>query len=364
MNATQIQTMEDVGILDTLYLIDQPKVPRGDVTLVFGEGAIGKGRLIWSWIAEVINGDPDAVVIGVWPEDHPNEQVARRLRDAGVSDPSRVVNLTRLPNGARCKLSADLTHTGNLGLLRQFIADIADTGRTVKMIILDPLASVVGWGSIQVNAGARRLLEPLQDLCMDTGIAGIVVAHTVASGKLQGSMGLSQAARLVYRVSADPADPATIRLIHAEKSNNLPATSDLRFTIESDDAGCIRVVVVDSAEAGRRQRSWREPRESQPVVSSCPAAAESSPGTSPSTSTSPPSSPRRRLHSAPDIAALLSPQCPVCGLPSGRGCTLTKDPRVIPVNLDPVVAVHEDRVVQAWLDGRITEADADRALAA
>ena len=389
---TAPQTMAGVDILSTEYLLaGLPRIPRGDVCLLFGDGAVGKGRLIWAWIAEVINSDPDAVVLGIWPEDHPNEQIAPRLRDAGVSDPSRVVNMTRLPNGSRFKLSADLTHAGDLGLLRQFIADIADTGRKVKMIVLDPLASVVGWGSIQTNAGARRLLEPVQDLCMDTGIAGVVVAHTVTGGKLQGSMGLSQAARFVYRVSLDRVNPA-VRVISVDKANNLPETEDLRFVIEGDDAGHVRVVMLDGAESDRRQRQWREPRQAPPVAG---------PFAGPPPAAAPAKHDRGGLHSVPDlpgripvpasamarkeqtsalndarcrppatrpalITGILSVECPDChALGGGMRCsTQLPGSGLVPLSMDPVIAVHAARALDAWAAGRITESDVDTVLAA
>ena len=44
-------TMDDVEPMATEYLIDSPRVVKGDVTLLYGDGAIGKGRLVMSWIA-------------------------------------------------------------------------------------------------------------------------------------------------------------------------------------------------------------------------------------------------------------------------------------------------------------------------
>lgn len=270
MPGSKYQTLEDVDPLPTEYVLaGLPKIPRGDVTLVFGDGAVGKGRLIMSWIAEVVNGDDEAVCLICLPEDHPHEQIAPRLIAAGVSDRSRVVNITRLPNGARFKLSADTTHDGDIGLLREIVEDINtpkknQPRRRVRMIVLDPIAAIVGFGSIQTNAGARRLLEPIQDLCQDTGIAGIAVAHTVTGGKLQGSYGLSQAARLVYKVSKDRANP-TVRVISVDKANNLPPTEDLKFIIEDDGQGGVKVVMLDRETIDARQRAWRQPSYSAAV---------------------------------------------------------------------------------------------------
>lgn len=244
----------EIEPLRTEYLLDRyPRIPRGDVTLFFGEGSVGKGRMICSLIADVVRGGGS--VITVLPEDHPAEEVAPRLRAAGVPDLSRVIDMTRLPGGSRFKLSADTKHDGDVGHLRQAIGELAEAGHDVRLVVIDPLAAVVGWGSIATNAGARRLVEPLQDLAMSTGVAVVVVAHSVKSGVLQGSAGLSQALRLVYKITKDPANPA-LRVLHAEKANNLVA-EDLRFTVEEGDDGQVRVIWLDRAEQDRRNRSWR-----------------------------------------------------------------------------------------------------------
>jgi AAA domain len=253
---TAYTTFGEIEPLATEYLLSgYPRIPRGDVTLFYGDGSLGKGRMLWSFIAEVVNSG--GTVITVLPEDHPNEQAAVRLRAAGVRDPSKVIDLTRLPGGARLKLSADMTHDGDVGHLRQAVGELTEAGHKVRLLVIDPLAAVVGWGSITTNAGVRRLIEPLQDLAMSTGIAVGVVAHTVKSGVLQGSAGLQQALRLVYKIAKDPANPL-LRILHADKANNIVA-EDLKFTVEEDDDGLVRVVWLDRAEQDRRNKQWRDP---------------------------------------------------------------------------------------------------------
>ena len=86
------------------------------------------------------------------------------------------------------------------------------------------------------------------------------MAHTVKSGVLQGSAGLSQAARVVYRVHRDGTNPS-VRLISQSKANNEPGAESLRFVI--DDAGeGARVVMLTSDEISRRRRPWRKPVDS------------------------------------------------------------------------------------------------------
>ena len=165
-------------------------------------------------------------------------------------------DLTRLDGGTRFKLSADTKHEGNVPQLRALIEELKESGRNPRLIIIDPLAAVLGWGTIATNPGARRVVEPLQDLAKDTGLAIVVVAHTVKSGQLQGSAGLPQALRLVYRVAKDKDNPA-LRVLSVEKANNLPPTDDVRYTVVDDEHGT-RVVWLDRAEMDRRRTAWRE----------------------------------------------------------------------------------------------------------
>ena len=82
------------------------------------------------------------------------------------------------------------------------------------------------------------------------------MAHTVKSGALQGSAGLPQALRLVYRVARDKDNPA-LRVLSIEKANNLPPADDVRYTVVDDERGT-RVVWLDRAEMDRRRTAWRE----------------------------------------------------------------------------------------------------------
>lgn len=258
-------TFDQIAAQPTLWLSRKPAIPLADVTLFFGAGAIGKGRMFASLIASVTRGDPlglseeggepgDCVVI--FPEDKPDEQVVPRLRAAGA-DLSRVHDMTRLDSGSRFKLSASERHEGHLAHLRAYIEHLQATGRNPRLVVIDPLAAVLGWGSMATNPGARRLVEPLQDMADMTGVAVAVVGHTTKAGVLQGSAGLMQALRTVYRVSVDPQNEAQ-RIITVEKANNLPPQDDLRFTIAQDDDGTAKVQWLDREALEAQRQSWRE----------------------------------------------------------------------------------------------------------
>ena len=127
----------------------------------------------------------------------------------------------------------------------------------MQFVTIDPIAAVA-LGTINTNRGARALIEPLQDLAESTGVTILAVAHAIKNGKLQGSEGLRDASRLVYRVAVDPTDP-TVREVIAEKHNNLPDAEPLRFTIEPDAQNRPRVIWLTKEEIDRRARDWRTP---------------------------------------------------------------------------------------------------------
>jgi hypothetical protein len=114
---TVYESFEDIDQLETEYLLPGSafRIPRGDLTLLYGTGGVGKGRLLMSVIADVVNDGGSVIVI--LPEDHPNEQVRPRLEAAGVEDLSRVINMTRLPNGG-ARFNCRRTSRGIRGIFR------------------------------------------------------------------------------------------------------------------------------------------------------------------------------------------------------------------------------------------------------
>lgn len=284
--------------------------PRGEVVGWYGEGGLGKGRAELDLAARITRGDPmpfctgrtrPGSVILVLPEDHPSEQVRPRL-DAAGADVSRVVDMTKLATGSRFKLSTTMTKDGDIGQLREAIETLRATcagcrgmmsggvcpacGGTddmnPRLVIIDPLTAVIGWGSISTVAGARRAIEPLQDVAQNTGVTILLVMHSTKAGVLQGSAGIKQALRLLYKITKD-VNPM-VRVIGLEKGNNQGETPDAKFTLE-DSAEGVKVIWLDRAEQDRRARSWREAapkagqlagvRRLEPVPAPAPAAPAS-----------------------------------------------------------------------------------------
>ena len=252
----EYQSFAEIDELPPEYLTESmlPPLPRSEVVILYGAGGIGKGRMISEVISEVTNAA--GTVITITPEDDAHEQVRPRL-EAANADLSRVIDLTRV-GGSRFKLSAGYRKDPGHGqLLATAIDDLNKDGHYVQLVTIDPIAAVA-LGTINTNRGARALIEPLQDLAESTGVTILAVAHAIKNGKLQGSEGLRDAARLVYRVDVDPTDP-TVREVIAEKHNNLPDAEPLRFTIEPDAEGRPRVVWLTREEIDKRARDWRTP---------------------------------------------------------------------------------------------------------
>jgi hypothetical protein len=164
----------------------------------------------------------------------------------------RVHDLTYTESGAPFELSADGKHEGSVGQLRQLVDE-----HTARLVVIDPLLACLAYGSIASNIGARRIMAPLQRLAKETGCALILTHHTVESGKVAGSKGLVDAARLVYRARKDRENPQ-IRVLAIEKANILAESDPVRYMICGDGPDTF-VKWLDRQTLAARRISWRVP---------------------------------------------------------------------------------------------------------
>jgi len=215
------------------------RIPMGEVALICGAGGVGKGQLLVELAARVSRGDvmpdgtsggPAGSVVMVTPEDDLNSTVAYRLR-AVRADLSMIHDLTTVASGGPFELP------DGLGELRELIDSIGD----VRLVVIDPLLAVASVSLASNTTMRRKVMGPLQRLAKDTGIAVVVSHHLVKSGAVAGSRGLTDSARVVHRVTKDPANP-TVREFSIEKINldrdDLPA---LRYTVGGDwPETCVR----------------------------------------------------------------------------------------------------------------------------
>jgi AAA domain len=242
-------------------------IARRHVTLVVAPGGTGKGMWTCDIIAHVTTGkswpgepasavrEPEAVVL-VAPEDDPNEAVAWRLQAAGA-DSSLVFNLTVLPDGSPFILPDSVPQ------LTEAMSQITLlTGRKVGLVVIDPLMATVE-KSIASDIAARKVVSPLQKLAKDgysvdrdgtrtqvPGPAVILTHHTVKSGAVAGSKGLTNAMRHVLRIERPAgAEPGTtLRVVTVEKSNMAGTTSQLRYSLAGDGDMCHVSYPLDEAQ--------------------------------------------------------------------------------------------------------------------
>lgn len=201
------------------------RIQLGGATLLAGDGGIGKGFLLADLTARVTRGwdmpdgtpgPPPGSVILVTSEDDPNMAMTYRLR-AAQADLAKVYDMTD-----------EFIVPDALPALRETIEDVGDA----RMVVFDPLSDVAGIALTSSNVRVRRqIMNPLRRLAQDTGVAVVMVHHTVKSGRVAGTKGITDAARMVLRISRLPSDDR-VRVIHVEKTNIAADTvADVAYTL-------------------------------------------------------------------------------------------------------------------------------------
>jgi AAA domain len=221
---------EEIDALDPEWLWPG-RIARGEVTILAGQGGIGKGYLGADLVSKVSRGDPmpgttkrgrPAHVIMITPEDSAQTSFAPRLT-AADADLRLVHDLTETSAGT-------FQVPDDLPTLRAAIDEIGD----VAMVWMDPLSAV---SSVSLSTASRvrqQIMNPLQRLARDTGIALVVVHHVVKSGAIAGSTTIVDAARSVLKVTRDEMDER-IRVIELEKSNIASGdTEAILYTVQGE----------------------------------------------------------------------------------------------------------------------------------
>jgi hypothetical protein len=178
-------------------------------------------------------------VLLVTSEDDPNMSTAWRLRAAGA-------NLSMVYD-----MTDDFSIPESLPELERQIDEIGD----VRMVVIDPLADNLGFipgtkRQISLTSGnvtlRRYVMRPLERLARRKGIVLVVIHHTVKSGRMAGSKGISDAARMVLRITRpDPQTP--LRLITVEKTNIAGGDDIVGYTVTGKWPD-VHVTYVDAPE--------------------------------------------------------------------------------------------------------------------
>jgi len=254
---------------------------RGTVTGWVGDGGTGKGLTGIHAGAAVVTGglmpgeQADTTrdrtprrVLGVWPEDDANEDLAWRwdtaIRNsyaamAGITPQevpavqvalalSLVTNMTESLDDEPFTLGKA---TESIAAMRAMIDNYADSAAPVDLVILDPLLAITDT-SLASNPSARAVIGPIMRMAKETGVACLLVHHTTKDGKVAGSAGVMQVLRLIYKVTWDKLNEGVV-IVHKEKGNNIGRVADLRYEVR-----------------GTEQRPWME-WHTQPAKPASPA---------------------------------------------------------------------------------------------
>lgn len=243
--APNFDVLKEVKVekLDWLWL---GRIPMGKMTLLAGEGGVGKSLVSLDIAARVSAGLPwpdedymekdpgQTVVLGsvaiLSTEDDIADTIAPRLLAMGAN-PDNVYLFRGIGEENDFINIAD-----HRAQIEAFLSGIPD----LKLVIFDPLTAFLGRTDSHRDAEIRGLLAPFSALLAKYDVAGLMIIHlnknkqAGASHRIMGSVGINNAARQVWFVKEDEEDRRR-KLFLAGKRNLTQDVSGLVFTIVGVD---------------------------------------------------------------------------------------------------------------------------------
>ena len=255
------------------------RIPVGKLTLLAGDPGLGKSFVTLDLAARVSRGDswPDMPllkqsvgnVVLFNAEDDLADTIAPRLDRAGAVD-TRIVaceGVTTFGKRRHFSLEQDLPR------LEEVLRDHPDT----RLVVIDPIAAYCGKVDSHKNADVRGLLAPLAELAARFRVAIVAVTHLSKTGgnkavyRAMGSLAFAAAARAVWAIVKDPADPQR-RLFLPAKLNLAQDPDGLAYRIadgrvawetepvrmHADDAFAAEAAAAEPKQRGRGSSERRE----------------------------------------------------------------------------------------------------------
>ena len=215
----------------------------GKITLLTGEGGVGKSMLTCDMAARISKGtafpDGASCQIGdsffIGSEDGAEDTVRPRLDAAGANVDR--VHLIRGPKPEGEEYASPIDLSRHIGKLDTLLANYPEA----KLVVIDPIMDYLGAATNSDRAtDVRRVLSPLRSLAERHQVAIVAMNHLNKAGKGSknrslGSGAFVQVARIELRVCEDPED-ADRRLLLPVK-NNLAAAPGLAYRIQSGSNG-------------------------------------------------------------------------------------------------------------------------------
>ena len=227
------------------------RLPLGKLCMIVGDPGLGKSMATLAIAATVTNGStwpirgegsaPAGEVILISCEDDPADTIRPRL-DAAAADCQRV----HILDGLDDKDDAGRTFRrpwamADIDALDSLIASLPDC----RLIVIDPLSAYLGGTDTHRNSDVRAMLAPLSELAARHGVTVLCVSHLnkgagQAMYRTTGSLAFTAAARAVYAVCKDAADPGR-RLILPVKANLAPNKTGCAYHIGTTAKGIPRI---------------------------------------------------------------------------------------------------------------------------
>ncbi len=219
------------------------RFPLGMITLLVGDPDLGKSYFSMFLATVVSNG-------GTWPdgaactqaqslilnaEDALANTVRKRLQSLGA-DAEKIIAIRsmrqKIENGEcndHFNIASDLSH----------LEDVLKANPAVRLVTIDPLSAYFGSVDTFKESVVRTILAPLADLASRYNAAFVCIMHlnkgnsSKALYRTQGSLAFPAAARTVWLVSNDPANPnSKRRFLINSKFNIGDKPSSLAFEIK------------------------------------------------------------------------------------------------------------------------------------
>jgi hypothetical protein len=190
------------------------RVVIGGITTTAGEKTAGKTTYSTKLAADTTRGRLDgdlarpADVLIASAEDAWEQVVVPRLLAHGA-DLARVHRVRVTDNDGE----ALLTLPDDVAALEEALERLCEQGRTVALVILDPLSAFLSSGiDSHKDSSVRRALAPLARLAEQHDLAVLVIAHVVKdesrrlANRVSGSLGIVNASRSLLLMMRDPDD--------------------------------------------------------------------------------------------------------------------------------------------------------------
>jgi hypothetical protein len=246
--------------------LDAGRIPLGGLTVAAGEKGLGKSILTNArLVADATRGRLSGELAGT-----PVDVLVCTAEDdwASVVKPRLVAHGADLDRVHRVRAVDDagtalLTLPDDVARLGTEVDRLREEGRTVGLIVVDPIGAFIGAGTdTHRDASVRRVLAPLAEMAERLDVAVLVVAHLTKDessrliNRVSGAGAFVNAARSLLVLARSPSDPDGERgsdrvLVHVASNWGRLAPS-LALRVESRDValddgtvasvGCMRLV--------------------------------------------------------------------------------------------------------------------------